>query len=431
MTLRRVRNPLDAFVNGFRQDITVVEQTVEQINTTIIETLYDNAVIVKQASDMAGDLDSSKLYIIDGVVDMGTQTIAVPEGGLNIMGLGFGVSKLTSTENNYTMFVDPLTFPGDLFLTDLDINVSGTNSKVFDLDNQENFDAVECNTVNFVACTSLGTLSNYRQILKRNVAYIACQDGLEFVGPWAGGAAIVTTIAISLPANMTLFKAGAGLVFSGRVFSDMNALLVNDTTTVFDFAEANFANDGSFELSGFRGKLTSDPVPNISGSSTKARFRNCSGVRNTYIGGEWELTTEVTTDITAVDTPVKVAGTTTANELAWFTMSASNRMEWDTDLQAEVRAEFFGSFTGSNNNQVRVIIRKWDNNLAAFEDLKSSLITLNGGLLGTRAENVSMFALAVMKNKGDYLELWIENTTGANDVTLGLGATFSVSERPS
>jgi len=62
-----------------------------------------NMVMVRQASDF-GVIDSSKLYCVDGIVDMSSTTIEVPSGGLNICGLDIEISKLISSDNNYDMF---------------------------------------------------------------------------------------------------------------------------------------------------------------------------------------------------------------------------------------------------------------------------------------------------------------------------------------
>ena len=139
-----------------------------------------NEVIVQQASDLSGTLASDTVYLIDGSIDMGSQSITVPQGGLHMEGLGFGVSTLLSTENNYTMFIDDGVFSGDLFVNDMDINLSGTGTKLWDLDNDENLSAVECTFVNFLNLKDLGSLTKYRQGLWFNVAFINCVSGRTY-----------------------------------------------------------------------------------------------------------------------------------------------------------------------------------------------------------------------------------------------------------
>ena len=101
-------------------------------------------ILITMASQLAGDLDSSKQYVIDGKIDMILQSIIVPAGGLNIGGHGFNISNLYSSEPNFTLFVTKAgTYSGDLYLTDLEVAITGAGSKVFDLDNQEKFNSVE------------------------------------------------------------------------------------------------------------------------------------------------------------------------------------------------------------------------------------------------------------------------------------------------
>ena len=63
----------------------------------------DNIVIVRKASDLT-NIDSSKEYFLDGIIDMGTQSIEVPATGMTLRGYSFDLSGLTSSEDNYTMF---------------------------------------------------------------------------------------------------------------------------------------------------------------------------------------------------------------------------------------------------------------------------------------------------------------------------------------
>ena len=112
----------------------------------------DNAVYVSQPSQITGVIDSTKIYIIDGIIDVGSDTIDVPTGGMFILGLGFGVSKIKTTAAAATLFTGSGAYSGDLFTYDVDIEVSGAGSSVFNLDNAGNFSAVECVNTNFTNC---------------------------------------------------------------------------------------------------------------------------------------------------------------------------------------------------------------------------------------------------------------------------------------
>lgn len=388
-----------------------------------------NQILVTEPSQLSGALTSTCQYLIDGNIDMGTTTITVPEGGLYIQGLGFGISSLFSSENNYDMFITD-TFSGDLFTNSMDLTVSGTNSRVFNLDNSGNFSAVEFTNTNFVACTSLGVLSNYRQVLCSNVAWISVQDGLEFVGPWAGGIAILTSIALFIGSGVTLFKAGAGLVFSGSVRSDMNALSMDAASTLFDFSPTNIPGDGGFSLTNVRTSST-NPLPNFPSTGTGARFRDCLGIENTYVGAEWELTGSATTTIAVADTLVKLAGTTTYNEEHWFSNATDNAMVFDSSILTRVKVSGSLSLSGTNNDEAALQIRQWDDSASSYINVGPEYIgTLNGGPAGSRAENISVKGYATLE-ENDRIEVWVKNVAGTNDITASLGGALFVEERSS
>jgi hypothetical protein len=122
----------------------------------------EKIVRVKTSSDF-GTIDSTKVYILDGIIDMTGVSVEVPSGGINIVGYTFDISKLICSDSSYTMFTSPVGGSGNVLLSNIAIEVTGASSKVFDLFDATTFNACEFNIVNFNNCTSLGTLDNYRQ----------------------------------------------------------------------------------------------------------------------------------------------------------------------------------------------------------------------------------------------------------------------------
>ncbi len=398
--------------------INIIDSTPEK---------FQSVVVVNDASDLSA-IDASKLYLIDGAIDVCDVDIVFPTGGASIAGLNGArdVSKLYCADDDYTMFNSPIgSYSGDVVFESITFEASGANSKIFDLDNDENSNAIEMMGVNFTNTTSLGSLTDYRQLLMNNVGFIFIDDGLTFNGNWAG-AAILTSIAIGFP-DATLFKEGANLVFSGSVRSNINFLSTDPNSILFDFDEDNILSDGGFSLENVRTNAT-NPLPNISGSSVKARFKECEGIRDTYIGGQFEITTEAITDITAVDTPVKLAGVTTYDDLQHFEGNNSNEFLYVSDQLIEITAQANVAISGGNNDQVNVFFRHWDDSASTFIDLAKSKATLNGGLLGTRAENISVLGLAIIE-ENDRIELWVENITDSSDVTALLNSFAYIKER--
>lgn len=405
--------------------LTNLRDVVENIRVST----YENRVIVKEASDLAGTLDSTKLYMVDGTIDMGGQSIEVPEGGLSIAGLNGGRDPfgLTSSANNYTMFTSPSGgYSGDLVIESMTITTSGTSSKVFDIDNDGNSNAIDITGVNFTNCTSLGELSNYRQLLLNNVGFISISDGLSFNGTWTG-IAVLTSIVVNFPAA-TLFKEGTSFTID-NVRSDINFLSVNASSVLFDFDAANFTSKGGFSLTNVRSAAT-DAVPNIDGSSVYARFRNCSGIRNTYIGGQWSITSTAVTNLSSVSVsvPLKIAGTTTYSDLQWFTQTTDNAFVYDGDQTIEVEVKGNLSFTGTNGDVINIYVRQWDDSASSYIDLSETAgSTLNAS---GRAEGVAFNAIGTVDNN-DRIELWVENDTAARNVTAQLNGYVILSERQS
>ena len=377
-----------------------------------------NARLIKSPTQLTGDLDSGKLYIIDGAIDMGDDSIDVPEGGIQIAGLGFDVSSLSA---NGTLFTYSGAYAGSVQLQDLAI----TAATVFDLDNDENLGAVEGQAVNFVGCASLGELTSYRQGLWSGSALINCTDGLTMSGTWLGGFAIVDSIIIG-GFTGTAFKSGTALDIQGSFRSNINALDIAIGGAFCDFAPSNIDVDGGFTMEGVRVSPGVTAFPNMPRSNVKARYRNCLGQANTYPGGQWVISASAATSVAAADTLYKLAGTTTYADMQWFSDSGNNRFVYDSTQTLEVEIKAVLTFSGTNGDQVNTWIRQWDDSASGWIDLsQSGAATINAS---GRAEGVATFAYANL-DAGDYIEVWIENLSGARDVTAQAGGLVGIVER--
>lgn len=391
-------------------------------------------VVVRSPEDISGTLDSSKVYVIDGVVDMGDTPIFVPEGGLAIEGYGFGISQLFSSSAGYEMFVvDPAGgYSGNLFLNRMEISCTGVGSKVFNLDNQNNGSAAECTTVNFLFTEDLGELTAYRQVLWENVALVDCVTGLTLSGNMIGGLRATTAIVVDLGSDTftgTVFKAGTGLVIQRRVISDMNAEDINAAGAFCDFAPSNIVTDARFLMFGVSVNPAANAFPNMPSESVKARFQNCLGVRDTYPGGVVDMDTEVATTFTSADTLEPIASTGKWSNLEWFEENGDNGLLYISGEEIEIEVSGTLSFTGSNNREMAIQVRQWDDSASQYVNIGPEYkATLNGGAAGTRAENLSFGAYAIIE-ENDRIELWIKNITDTNSITASAGGEIRVKER--
>ena len=398
-----------------------------------------SVIVVNSASDLSGTLVSDKVYLIDGSIDMGTQTITVPSTGLQIAGYGIGVSKLLSTENSYTMFVDAASDAGTLFISELTIDVSGTSSQVFDLDNSGAGDAVEINSTNFENCTSIGTLDAFRQFLMVNVFWLSCDDGITFAGTWSGGASIRTFLVRNFDpgaAGGTVFTGSTSpaLTFASRFFCDGN-IDTPSGATVYDFAASMFTNDADFELITGQytgaGTVVAVKSPVVDNTSTKSRFRDNNGLVNTYVGGRWYIAAGNTapTTIATVNTYVKAAGTTTEQDLQWTSSAGDNDLAYDSTETAEIQVAGSVNVTavsGGADKNITITLRHWDNSASAYVDLPNAArgVSTSAGSYN----NIAIIGYATM-DTSDRIELWIENNTDAVNLTVEDGSLLSISER--
>ena len=412
-------------------------------NTANVLTLQgltaDSIIVVKTASDLSGTLVSDKVYLVDGEIDMGTQTITVPSTGLEIMGYGIGVSKLSSTENSYTMFVDAASDAGTLFVSEITIDVSGTTSQVFDLDNSGASGAVELKAINFENCTSLGTLDAYRQFLLDNSFWLSCDEGLTFAGTWAGGASIQTLLVRDFDpgaAGGTVFTGSTSpaLTFASRFICNGN-INVPTGATVYDFEASMFTNDADFELlfGEYTGAGTVIAVksPVIDNTSTKSRHRDNNGLVNTYVGGRWYIDTAdaVDTVIAVVDTYVKAAGTTTEADLQWMSSAANNDLTYDSTQTAQIQIS--GSInvsaaSGGADKNITLTLRHWDDSASAYVDLPNKARGISTS--ATSFHNICVIGFATV-DVSDRIELWIENNTDTVNLAIDDGSLLAITER--
>lgn len=218
-----------------------------------------NEITVRSKRDLVNKLlDSNMNYIIDGVINdlLPTDRIIVPVGGLSLSGYGFDVSAIKALQANSIIFSSPVGGSGNLFLSNISLEASGGNSKVFQVTNAGaptgGADAIELNVVNFDNCDSLGELINFRQGLWNNVGVFGVKDGLTLSGTWSGGfrsdLTIVRNFGIAATVS-TLFKKGTDLLLKSRFWTDINADF-KAAGSLSNFDAVNFATSNLYQIKG-------------------------------------------------------------------------------------------------------------------------------------------------------------------------------------
>lgn len=149
------------------------------------------------------------------------------------------------------------------------------------------------------------------------------------------------------------------------------------------------------------------------GSITPQDMRDLIISLETTYGGYYVSSSSATT-ISAVDTPVKVAGTTTAfGSLNGFSMPTDNRLRNDGTATRICQVTASVSFTSANNNKVYGFMIAKNGTVEANSEIQHKV--------GTAAD-VQGVALTwqVSLDATDYVEVWVQNRTDDDNPTITL-----------
>lgn len=398
-------------------------------------TSLNQVVFVQSAAQLAGTLDSTKEYVIDGIIDMGSQSIEIPAGGLNIRGWNFNVSKLISSENNYTMFTSPVGGSGDVLGTDYSIEVTGTNSKVYDLKSVNGFQAFEFERINYNDCSSLGSIDNYRQGLEVGTGRFGGSPSLELIGVW-NGFRITTSIVRVLDSGMTepLFKAGAGFSMNNRFLTDINVDLPA-SAAFFDFSASNFPTPSTIQVTGaiVTRNGVSDPndtnlTPNITAAELPCAWSNNNGLDDTFEGGSSTISAAAATTILVQNDFYDLNGTYTPTDLQHFDAPANGQLRHlgNNPRNYNLIADFV--IQGTRNDELDIKIVKWDNSAAGFVDLFTKRRTVNN-LSGARDVAIFFINFQITLDQNDYVKLQVANATSTANVEAEIDSFYMLQER--
>ena len=417
-----------------------------KVNSNFLQTSaasLDKIVICNQDNKditLGGVIDSTKEYFIDGIIDMGTTQITVPTTGLTLRGYSFDISGLMSSENNYTMFISETSTigSGNLLGIDYYISVTGTNSKVYELYDATGFNAFEFQRINYIACTSLGDIHDYRQGLEGGTGRFGGSPSLTLHGTWLGGYRITTSIVRSMSDITTepLFKEGTSFVMNSRFLTDINCDL-GDLQPLHDFQASNFPNSSTLQLKGCEitrgGNYNADDsniTPNIDRGALACFWKNNNGLPNTFVGGTNVIVSEETTNVSAGSTYYTLEGVFLGNGLQHFTASADGKLTHVgvNPREFEITANLV--LESTQNNSLTVRFRRWDDSEGVFINLDYTEQTrVVNNLQGSR--DVAYFTINVggVLDQNDFLQIQVKNNNGNNNVIAENGSFFRVQER--
>jgi len=399
-----------------------------------------NRIVVNQSNKdttIGGVIDSTKEYFIDGVIDLGTTQITVPSTGITLKGYSFDISGLTSSEDNYTMFVSASVGgdgngSGNVLGSDYYIEVSGAASKVYELYSDTGFDAFEFQRINYINCTNLGDIYSYRQGLEEGTGRFGGSPSLTLHGTW-NGFRITTSIVRSMSDTTTepLFKAGTLFQMDSRFLTDIN-LDLGTLQSFLDFSIANFPNSSTLQLKGCiitrDGATVPNDInitPNINASDLSCSWIGNNGTINTFVGGIASLITEIETVISAVDTPTPILGTIATSDLQHFDMPSNGQLRHLGSNPREFTVNFDFVVDGGQNDEYKIELVKNDGSPSIIYQQTRVINNLQGG------RDVAYYTgfANVILNQDEFVFWQITNLTDDTNCTLELDSSWSVEER--
>ena len=396
---------------------------------------FENRVIVTKASDLE-NIDSTKEYFLDGIIDMGTTSLVVPTTGITLRGHSFDLSGLISSEDNAILIKSESAIigSGNVLGADFYMSVTGAGAKVFELYDATGFNAFEFARINFIDCTSLGDIYDYRQGLEEGSGRFGGSPSLTLHGLWRGGYRVTTSIVRSLAGVMTepLFKAGTLFQMNSRFLTDINCDL--PTLAPFcDFITADFPNPSTvqikgaiFSRDGAFDATDSNIFSNLEASDLACDWDGNIGIPNTFVGGESVTTAEVTTSISGANTITDLAGTYAASNLQHFDAPANGQLRHVGINPREYTVTFDFVMEGGANDDYKLHLYKFDGTSSASVYDMTRVINNNQG-----GRDVAYFTgqTFVTLEQNQYVFWRVENLNDASNCTLELDSAWSAKER--
>tara|TARA_R110000764_G_scaffold72464_5_gene148657 strand:+ start:4080 stop:5786 length:1707 start_codon:yes stop_codon:yes gene_type:complete len=425
------------YINDGTSELWMDVSTVGYSMAASYPLVYQTVVTQSNVSTtLGGVIDSTKEYLLDGVIDCTGVSVEVPATGINIKGYDFNTSGLVCSDAGYTLFTSPVGGSGNVLFADFKIEVTGAGSKVYNLEDSTGFNAIEITRINYNNCQSLGDLYSYRQGLESGTGRFGGSPSLTLHGTWVGGFRISTSICRGMSDTTTepLFKAGTAFVMDSRFLTDINCDL--GTLQPFcDFTNINFPNPSTVQVKGAiisrKGVFNSGDsniFTNLVKSDLASDFDNNIGIDNTFVGGRAFVSSENLTNIASGSTYYTLNGIWGANNLQHFDSPSGGQLRHLGNNPREFKVTVNFAIESTASNDIGIRLRKWDNLASSFSEFNERARQINS-FVGGRDVGFYNFSFNVTLGQNDYVYFQVRNNTGNNNLTLELDSDFTIEER--
>lgn len=401
--LSSVRSKLNANANDAESRLTDIETG---LNFTNIQTKADFPAPVGGVIT----LEAGKAYLVNGDIDLTGDRLET--GGICAL---FGTSSETAsiTSTGLTAGVPLLTSNYTLPIQNISFRDVDTGFYISDDNSPQETVAIDWYATNFVNIPNIGEVGTVDNFIY-DASAVLNSRGMKFTGT-------VGTIGMS---NSIFVGDGA----AGNIIDVQGTCTVTRRFRIIYSSVVAFGSSVGVDVDG----AASIPVEgyildtvNFSGGGTyqsgtfyndeKTRFIECRNIPNTAVVGNMFMSNNATeTVISATDTPVKVAGTTLANSVNQKFdhngASLPNRLTYTGALSRDIQITAVASIESGNNKVIGLYIAK---NGTTLNDSEMYATTSGSG----KAESITVQTV-VEAAENDYFEVWIENTSGTDNITV-------------
>lgn len=372
---------------------------------TLPSEARDNYVIVKTVNDLPAavggviTLNASTTYEINGTITIADK---IDVNNASIYGQDPFVDKLI-----YSGSAELFTGSNGGTIKNLTLTAATTGSKIFNLSDPSRTKFLLVEHCILAASKEVGVVQGYLVVYLLNIAFTYTDDGFDFGG--------VEHLLISgpyfFPSNKgTMIKLVDGSTFrvieiAGGFF---NVQAANSATGI-DFGTGVIITDGADLKTNIHGDGT-----RTTGTPSNQWHINSSGIddqSDKVASGSCYLTTPILTNIATVNTPVKAAGTTTYADLHRVSTPTDNRLTYDGVKTRAFQYVCSLSMTSPANNKVINFYLAKNGVVLPTSKQVTKIAT------GTDARGLSLSGVVILA-PGDYIEIWVENTTDSADIML-------------
>jgi hypothetical protein len=368
------------------------------------------------------------MFDVQGAVgNLTGYTLAYTGYPIAIVGMSQAITTIFTTEDGVSFIKST---NGDLFLANINLGATGVGSQAIEMIGNGN-QSIDMFYTAFTTGTKYGTLSNIRQGYWSNGFSFNAREGFLLQSAFGGFTLFDSRI---INTGNYIIKGDVGATFDA-IRSNVNAT-IPASSVAFDFDYGMFNADAAYQIQDGRfdgdGQVAADFTTGDTAQAHKSRkslFKDNAGVLgaivNTVIGGNWRLGAEVETPLT-LNTPAKLLGTVTYNDLEHFTQSGDNTLTYNSTVNRTVKVTGALIIDGGANDEIVIILRKWDASASAYVDIEEFPNIISNVIGGRDIALYNIIARVSDMELGDRLEYWIENRSDNTNATALVGAKMFV-----